>query len=383
MRNHLLVALLIIGMIGVPFLPRAHGASGTYFDNVVFVAMENQDYADVMGQGTGNSNAPFIASLLPYGSTIPNYHAYGANGRNTCATTHSAGCYEALIAGVSDLRANGYSCCIPDPTLLGNRFPTAGLTWEAYCESGCPRVNDHFPFTGFTDTSSCSCIFASSSVSISDFVAAANSVTPPNFLWFTPTDSHNMHSNSIQTGDSYLRNFLVGSSGSIGSPASGSLLASNLFHSGHRTLLVLWWDEYDPAPNLFYEPGVVKQAYVSSSDVYDEFSVLHIMENNWALPTLTANDAAAAPMTDIFGSSNPPGGAGEGSGGGCLLCGSTSTWLLVVGGLLGLIGSLVLLTIRARAKLARTRRRMNRPRSLVNSLVGSYWNERGCVNSVL
>src|SRR2546427_876128 len=305
LKAHLLVLILVTGIIAIPILPRAHAITGTYFDNVVIVAMENQKYADVMGTGTGSSNAPFIASLLPLGSTIPNYHAYGANGRNTCATTHSAGCYEALIAGVIDLLGNGYSCCIPDPTLLGNRLPTAGLTWQAYCESGCPRGNDHFPFTGFSDTPSCSCIFKSSSVSTSDFVAAANSATPPNFLWFTPTDNHNMHDNSIQTGDTYLHNFFVGSTGSVASPASGSLLASNLFTPGHRTMLLVWWDEYDPAPILFYAPGIVKQTYISPSGVYDEFSILHTLENNWALSTLTANDAAAAPMTEIFGSSPP------------------------------------------------------------------------------
>src|SRR3989475_3005088 len=306
LKAHLLVLILVTGIIAIPILPRAHATTGTYFDNVVIVAMENQKYADVMGTGTGSSNAPFIASLLPLGSTIPNYHAYGGNGHNTCATTHSVGCYEALIAGVIDLLRNGYSGCIPDPTLLGNRLPTAGLTWQAYCESGCPRGNDHFPFTGFSDTSSCSCIFKSSSVSTSDFVAAANSATPPNFLWFTPTDNHNMHDNSIQTGDTYLHNFFVGSTGSVASPASGSLLASNLFTPGHRPMLLVWWDEYDPAPILFYAPGIVKQTYISPSGVYDEFSILHTLGNNWALPTLTAQDAAAAPMTEIFGSSTPP-----------------------------------------------------------------------------
>ncbi len=40
--------------------------------------MENQNYADVMGTGTGSTNAPFTASLLPQGSTIPLYHGYGA-----------------------------------------------------------------------------------------------------------------------------------------------------------------------------------------------------------------------------------------------------------------------------------------------------------------
>src|SRR5437899_5584891 len=71
-------------------------------------------------------------------------------------------------------------------------------------------------------------------------------------------------------------------------------------------MLLVWWDEYEPAPILFYAPGIVKQTYISPSGVYDEFSILHTLENNWALPTLTAQDAAAAPMTEIFGSSTPP-----------------------------------------------------------------------------
>src|SRR5437870_12528583 len=78
-----------------------------------------------------------------------------------------------------------------------------------------------------------------------------------------------------------------------------------LFRS-HRTMLLVWWDEYDPAPIMFYRPGLVKKALISASDDYDEYSVLHLMENNWSLPTLTANDAAASPIAEIFGSSTPP-----------------------------------------------------------------------------
>jgi hypothetical protein len=88
----------------------------------------------------------------------------------------------------------------------------------------------------------------------------------------------------------------------------------------------------------------------------------------------TAIDNSAPPMT----SSKPvgiqvekaaPGGSGGGSGGsggsngGCLLCGivphiSTNMWLLVIGGLMGLVASLALVTIKARANLERTKRRM-------------------------
>src|SRR3989475_3819019 len=114
-----------------------------------------------------------------------------------------------------------------------------------------------------------------------------------------------MHDNSLQTGGSYLNDFLVGSTGSLASPASGSLLASNLFKPGHRTMLLLWWDEYDPAPILFYGT-MIKQAFISTSNVYDEFSILHLFENNWALSTLTSNDAAASPMSEIYGTTTPP-----------------------------------------------------------------------------
>jgi hypothetical protein len=64
-----------------------------------------------------------------------------------------------------------------------------------------------------------------------------------------------------------------------------------------------------------------------------------------------------------------PGGSGGGSGGsggsngGCSLCGiipriATNTWLLVISGLMGLVASLALFTIKARVSLERTKRRM-------------------------
>jgi PKD repeat protein len=70
-------------------------------------------------------------------------------------------------------------------------------------------------------------------------------------------------------------------------------------------LFILWWDEYDPAPILFY--GIdIKQGYVSASNNYDHYSVLRMIEDNWALPTLTGNDAAATGLgAEIFGSTSP------------------------------------------------------------------------------
>src|SRR6266702_6577928 len=292
------LAALSISILFLSLPPTASAIpAGSSFDHIVIIAMENQNYPDVHGDGTPagcpTGTAPFLCSLLLLSSTIPSYHSYGAT---SSISGCSAACYVALVSGDTYGVGDGYSCCLSGSTLV-DQMQSAGLTWQAYCESGCPRGNDHFPFTGFASIANSPNIFASSSVSTADFVAAASSATPPNLLWFTPTDNHNMHDNSIQTGDTYLHEFLVGSIGSLASPASGSLLASNLFQPGHRTLLVLWWDEYDPAPILFYGT-MVKHGFISSSDVYDEFSILHLMESNWAIPTLTSNDAAASSMTE-------------------------------------------------------------------------------------
>src|SRR3989454_10577099 len=197
-----LVALSIASLIILSSVGRTSAApTGANFDHIVSIAMENRDYANVLGDGTPAGcpigTSPFLCSLLPLSSTIPNYHSYGATSSiNGC----SAACYVALISGDTYGVGDGYSCCITGTTLV-DQMQSAGLTWRAYCESGCPRGNDHFPFTGFASDTNSPNIFTSSSVSTSTFIAAANSANPPNLLWYTPTDNHNMHDNSISTGD--------------------------------------------------------------------------------------------------------------------------------------------------------------------------------------
>jgi len=295
----LLLALSIFSLTLVTSMrPLAAAPVGLQFDHIVIIAMENQNYGDVIG----SPSAPFINSLATQGTTIPNYHSYGANAFsgdniNGC----SAACYVALISGSDNGVSDGYSCCLTGTTLV-DQLQSAGLTWQAYCESGCPRGNDHFPFTGFASDANSPDIFTGSSVSTSQFIAAANSANPPNFLWFTPTDNHNMHDNSVSSGDAYLKKFLAGN-GTVLTPTSGSLLASSLFrNSQYRTLLYLWWDEYDPSPNVEYG-SMIRKGYTSTAN-YDEFSSLRMMETNWNLGTLVSS-ANALPVSDIFGTIGP------------------------------------------------------------------------------
>src|SRR3989441_240535 len=278
--------------------PLAGAPVGLQFDHIVIIAMENQNYGSVIG----SSSAPFINSLAAQGTTITQYHSYGANAFpgdniNGC----SAACYVALISGSDKGVSDGYSCCLTGTTLV-DQLQSAGLTWQAYCESGCPRGNDHFPFTGFASDAISPDIFTGSSVTTSQFITAANSANPPNLLWFTPTDNHNMHDNSVSSGDSYLKKFLVGN-GTVLSPGSGSLLSSSLFrNSQYRTLLYLWWDEYDPSPNVEYG-NMIKKGYTSTAS-YDEFSSLRMIEDNWNIGTLI-NSAYSLPTSDIFGTIGP------------------------------------------------------------------------------
>src|ERR671925_398457 len=315
----LFVALSILSVaLTTSLRPVSAAPTGTYFDHIVIIAMENTAYQSVFGSGSlsscPTSSAPFLCSMLPVSSTIPSMNNYGAtsadsNDFNSC----SAACYAGFMFGYTYGVSDGYSFS----SIIGNpqfvkRLTANGLTWQAYCESGCPRGADHFPFSG-------SNAFRSSSVSTSDFVSAANSASPPNFLWYTPTDSENMHDVSVSTGDSYLQSFLVGSGG-IASPASGSLLASNLFtNPSFRTVLYLWWDECggnngscdsnNDTPNLLYGT-TVKKGYVSpDSTGMDEYATIWTLENNWGLSPLAQGDTAAKnngyQFNDIFTSAIP------------------------------------------------------------------------------
>ncbi len=321
-RASLPILLIVLSVLSITFVsslrPVSAAPTGTYFDHILIIAMENTAYSSVFGSGSvascPSSSAPFLCSMLPLGSTIPSMNNYGAtsadgNDFNGC----SAACYVGLMLGYTYGISDGYSfSSVSGNPQFVNSLTSAGLTWQAYCESGCPRGADHFPFSG-------SNTFSSSSVSTSNFISAANSANPSNFLWFTPTDSHNMHDVSVSTGDSYLKSFLVGS-GSIASPASGSLLASNVFiNPSYRTLLYLWWDECggsngscdsnNAAPNLLYG-STVKKGYTSpDSTGIDEYASLWTIESNWGFAPLAQGDTAAKnngyQFNDIFTSATP------------------------------------------------------------------------------
>ena len=308
----LFVALtILIVLLSLPATASA-APTGSSFDHIVIIAMENQNYGSVIG----SSSAPFINSLARTGSTISNYHSYGQN-IGGC----SAGCYEAFTSGQQS-HSDGWCPRASSPCYtisnVADQLHTAGLTSAMFCEDGCPRGADHFPWIAYTSTwntcvagsftcsgqtgSAGDALYASSSSNgNSAFITYLNGASPANYIWFTPSDSHNMHDNSVSSGDSYVKTLLVGT-GTISSPSSNSVLGSNLFKTP-RTFLYLWWDEYDPSPNVEYG-SMIKVGYISTGG-YTEYNSLHTIEANWGLPYITSVVSGDSSMSDIFGSSTP------------------------------------------------------------------------------
>ncbi|TMI54794.1 PKD domain-containing protein [Candidatus Bathyarchaeota archaeon] len=308
-----LVALSIASLILLSSTGGTYAApTGANFDHIVTIAMENQKYADVLGDGTPagcpSGTAPFLCGMLPLGSTIPNYHSYciGSNdpactGAGTLGNPPcSAACYTAITSGATYTSTDGLGKGSISATNIFDSLSSAGLSWTEFCESNCPRGPDHSPCQQYADTANSSnCITLSGALIGNSQVLGSTS----NYVWITPTDGHNMHDNTVSSGDSWLKSFLVGS-GSIASPASGSLLSSALFtNPSFHTLLWIWWDEYDPSPNIQYG-SMISKGFISTSNNWDEYSQLRMIENNWELPTLSY-DAQTPIMTDILGTGGP------------------------------------------------------------------------------
>ena len=83
-RTGLAFLLISLSVLSVTFVtsmrPVSAAPTGTYFDHLVIIAMENTAYASVFGSGTVSScptsRAPFLCSMLPFGSTLPSYNNY-------------------------------------------------------------------------------------------------------------------------------------------------------------------------------------------------------------------------------------------------------------------------------------------------------------------
>jgi len=295
--------------------------SGSYFDHVVIILMENQGIYDICRSSpppcSTSGPAPYMAGLA---------NTYGIGSRYLSIINTSQPNYIALIGG-STLGCSSSGCpTITAPNLV-DRFEAAGLSWKGYFENqnvaaGCdnsshePYEPIHNPFISFQDITSNSArcnqlVLANPSTcgSVTDCVLIndLNSASAPNFMWLTPNDCNDMRgasgicSSSIALGDNYLKSLVP------------SILNSNTFKAG-RSAIFITFDEgngYCPlngsSESCVYSvwAGPAAKASFGTSNLYNHYSFPKTIEVNWNLASLSSGDGSATPMTEFFNPTSP------------------------------------------------------------------------------
>src|SRR5881396_764870 len=254
------------------------------FDQLVVVLMENKNLNEVYGP------APYMTQLADQYSFSQGWSSI---------TNPSQPNYIALLgASTFGVGGDGNHPNLNHPTLV-DLIETSGHTWNAIAEgsgSGCSinpdRGEDHFPFLSYTtitgNAARCANLHSGSSA---DVVAALNAGT--NFIWFTPNDGHNMHDNSVASGDAWIQSWV---------PQLLSAMAGK-----HATLFITYDEGYASPPLVYsgFSGPAAKQAYKSTTS-YTHYSLLKLIEDVWGGGSLGQGDVNAPSPLEFFNAGGPP-----------------------------------------------------------------------------
>ncbi len=253
-----------------PVIVPQSAPSGTYFDHLVFIIMENAGIADICGS---NLPPPCSGSNTPYMSSLAN--SYGIETQYVDLAGSSQPNYIGIMAATLNGCSSGCGTNSLTEINLVDRFEAAGLVWKAYMEDQTPvagcDINDHGfyevihnPFVSFhdidTNATRCNKIALANPANNSTctgtdcaLINDLNSGSAANFMWLTPNDCDNMHGNSAcsdkcttsytaacnKAGDNYLSGLVP------------NILNSNTFKNT-RAALFITFDEgsgFCPSPN--------------------------------------------------------------------------------------------------------------------------------------
>ncbi|HLG70819.1 MAG TPA: alkaline phosphatase family protein [Chloroflexota bacterium] len=251
--------------------------------HVAIIVMENHAEASIIG----NASASYLNSLAASYSYLDNYSA---------VAHPSLPNYLALAGGDTFGITSDCSRCYVNAPNLSDLLAGAGISGKAYMED-MPRpcfagsagqyALRHDPFMYFDDVrgdpTRCQAV-----VPYSQLQADMAAQQLPSFIWITPNVCHDMHDCDVATGDQWLSGIVPAL---LGSPA----------FSRQPSLLAIVWDEDDGSSGnrvpLILAGTAVKRGYVSHVPA-NHYSLLKTVEAAWNLPSLTANDATAQPITD-------------------------------------------------------------------------------------
>ena len=281
-------------------------ATARHFDRVLIIVLENADYeaaskdknlADLAAEGASFTN--FHALFHP---SYPNYLAMVAG---TDFGIHRRGRY------LADNQVN-----LPNDAVhrsIADRLIGAGLDFKQYAEElpneTCPwnyssqHVSDkrgnyarrHVPFLSFREVQQKWCdhvIRVDSSRSDNYFVEDVKKGLVA-YSFYTPNLNHDGHDTNVQTAGTWVKKFLSDSFPE--KVRQGTLVVVTFDESGgnsdNRIYTLLLGDMVKPAN---------QQDPKALGKLYNHYSVLRTVEDNFGLEPLTENDRNAAPITEIW-----------------------------------------------------------------------------------
>jgi len=260
------------------------------WNHVVVLIFENKRYAEVIGK------APYITDLAEKCATVVDWKDADTKVDGSFDGDYpSKPSYATLTSGlppsVHGLVDNSY-IAMSDVDNIYNQLDLAGKSFKVYIDApsgGCATkfVGDyHDSIRYYTNVAS---ICSDHDVPLSTLMEDLNSGNLPAFSVILPSNRHNMHDNSVRSGDAFAQSIL------------DPILESPTYIKGDVAIFFLW-DEDTPIPNVLLAPSITAGTTISitNGNPISHFSALRTWEEMLGLPFLGDTDQAPS-LLSFFG----------------------------------------------------------------------------------
>jgi hypothetical protein len=260
------------------------------WNHIVVLIFENKNYNEVIGP------APYITSLANKCASSANWNdannkVDGAPDGNYKSKPSYATLTNGISPSVHGITDDTYSTTTSVDNIF-NQLNESGMSFKDYYEGeagGCEvrfSGDYHDPIRYYTNVAS---VCDAHDVPLSTFMTDVNNGDLPAFSILLPTNNHNMHNNSVASGDAYAQSIL------------DPLLNSQAYAKGDLAIFFIW-DEDSPVPNVLLAPSITTgtKISVSTGNPVSHFSALRTWEEMFGLPLL--GDTKQAPsLLPFFG----------------------------------------------------------------------------------
>lgn len=254
--------------------------NGKYFDRAIFVLFENTNYSDAIKQ-------PFFKQLADRGAHFSNFLALTHPSQPNYIALTSGSLHGVKTNGVVDL----------DVPNIADLLEARGLTWKVYAEdypgncftraSKSGYARKHNPFISYLNIQNAPSRCANI-LNADQFDKDATNGSLPDYVFYIPNNRNSGHDTGVAYADRwYGQKF-------------SKYVADQKFME--NTVLISTFDESGASSrNQIYTsiagPSVRPGVYSTEVTLY---SLLKLVEENWALGNLGKEDAKAVPIPNIW-----------------------------------------------------------------------------------